>query len=429
MNSLVALLVAFVPQAASIGAERHHAVDVVAAGGQFSARVRKAEGQEQVDDVLARWLLTVEMLDHDGTRTALWSNLVRHRPGERSHFVADDGFSFVEVDPSCETERELVRIWRVDGEERALDASQLGLDRCTGPWLANAAIEWIETPVGPAPQLLLWLAAGGLRRVDLASGLVASTREWASEVTAGPLVDPEFIAAAQASYVKSASAPERVHWGEPLELVVQGAHPTPNQQFAGFSVELGGTFRDAATGGDATTGGDAVAGGERTSVLVTPLSLPPPNDRPQAQVLVDFRHTATIVGLAPGRYSVRVIGRGDRPIEPLAVEITHARPWVELGFQGGRTVRLHATGVVVDAGGLRGVAPRIRVLDADERARLESAFRGLPKRSSGATASSEYRLSWTVDGKHLDARFGGGSLDAALLAFVQVLGGANSERK
>jgi hypothetical protein len=331
--------------------------------------------------------------------------------------VADDGFSFVEVDPSCETGRELVRIWRVDGEERALDASELALERCTGPWLANAAIEWVETPLGPAPQLLLALAAGGLRRVDLASGSVASTREWASEVTAGPLVDPQFVAATQTSYVKSATAPERVHWGEPLELVVQGSHPTPNWQFAGFSVELGGTFADA--------GADE----RRTSVLVTPLSLPPPNDRPQAQVLTDYRQTVTIVGLAPGRYSVRVLGRDDKPIDPLAVEITHARPWVELGLRGGRTVRLHTSGVVVDETAQRGVAPRIRVLDGDERARLESAFRGLPKRSSGANASAEYRLSWTVDGKHLDARFDGGSLDAALLAFVQVLGGADPERR
>lgn len=386
--------------------ESFQSVECVSPSGRFVARVRKADGQEHVDDLLARWMLTVEARNRDGRVESYWSSLIQHRAGERLHFLADDGLAFVEVDPSAGARRDLVRVWHASREPYALDAAELASAPGEGPWLAaanSASLAWVDSPLGPTPQLLLELADGGERRVDLASGAVFRSHEWTSELAAGPLIDEALRKHSASAYVRSATVPPRVYFGEPIEIAIEGAHPSPGWHFAGFDVRVASE--------------DGL-----TSILLTPLSLAPAQDRPQAQVMCEFRCSATLAGLAPGRHELRVLGLGDEPLPPLELRVLPARAWVELELHSGRTVRVYTSGVVVAE--LPRGERRVRVLDGDERTRFEEAYRALSRRGTGAQSSAPveaYCLRWTLDEKHVELRGDATTLDPAALALVELL--------
>lgn len=376
-------------------------LDAVSASGRFAAHVRKVEGQEHVDDVLARWILNVDFVDRDGRAMTTWTSSFAPRPGARQHFVGDDGAAFVEVDPSASSAREVVRVWRRDDVTFALGVDELSLPRALDPWLARASIAWTESLQGPVSELQLELADGGLRRVDLASGVVSTTSELQSELAVGPQVANELRALTEPGYVEGFDAPDRVYWGEPVEIVVRGAHPTPNWHFAGFDAQW--------------------IGGAEPYLALTPLSLPPPSDRPQVQVLEDFRVTATIAGLPPGRHVVRVRGRGDPRDEPATIRVLPARPWLELEVVRERIVRVYATGVAAVESVRPDSTPRYVVLDDGERARLSNAFAALAQRARSVEPCT-YRLSWSVDGRRLEARYEADDLEPAAREVVAVLG-------
>ncbi|MCK6448686.1 MAG: hypothetical protein L6Q99_20015 [Planctomycetes bacterium] len=417
-----------------VQAERFETVECASADGRFVARVRKAEGQEHVDDVLARWKLTVEARDREGRTTPYWSALIQHRAGARVHVVADDGLGFVEVDVRASGvhasgARELVRVWHAarepytldadelaleanelapEGSEPALDGSEPGVERESGPWLDTSravTTAWFESPLGPVQQLELVLASGAVRRVDLASGAVYTSREWQSQLVCGPQIADELRKHADVGYVLSAAAPRRAYFGEELEVEIRGSHPTPGWHFAGFDVRA-----------------EPVEG--ETLIVLTPLSLAPPNDRAQAQVLRDFECAAMLAGLAPGRYAIRVVGRdveGREPLPALELEVQPARPWVELELVGGRTVRVYPSGTIVfaRANGERNV----RVLDQAERERFEAAYRALPERAEPESWApvKTYALRWSRAEKHLELRGDAQTLEPRVLGLVELL--------
>src|SRR5262249_52282556 len=171
--------------------------------------------------------------------------------------------------------------------------------------------------------------------------------EWVSQLTIDPAVDDAARAGAVAPLVKSARAPASVHWGEPIEVVIAGSYPTPNWRCVGV---------------DARFDGDA-----RTTIVLAPLSAPP-KDTKQLQVLPGFEVTAKLNGLAPGRYTLRVVGRGDVQPEPLAVAVTPARAQLELAIRGGILglddhVRVFSSGVAVIESSRFAPPKRFRVLD------------------------------------------------------------------
>lgn len=391
-----------------VQAERFESVECASTNGRFVARVRKAEGQEHVDDVLARWMLTVEARDREGRTTPYWSALIQHRPGARLHVVGDDGLGFVEVDAQTTGARELVRVWHASREPYALDAAELGFERGSGPWLdASHAVTtaWFESPLGPVQQLELVLASGAVRRVDLASGTVFASREWQSELVCGPQIADELRKHADVGYVLSADVPRRAYFGEAVEVEIRGSHPTPGWHFAGFDVRA-----------------EPVDG--ETLIVLTPLSLAPPTDRQQAQVMRDFECAATLAGLAPGRYLIRVVGRdveGREPLPALELDVLPARPWVELEQSGGRTVRVYPSGTIVftRADGER----HVRVLDQAERERFEAAYRGLPERAEPESWApvKTYALRWTHAEKHLELRGDAQALEPRVLGLVELL--------
>jgi hypothetical protein len=409
-----ALAIAALLALASVAQEgERREVEVKSESGRFVARIHKAAGQERVAEALARWRLTVEAVDGDGQREAVWSCVVQHRPGERTYFVGDDGLAVVEVDPQYDSKRDLVRVWREERELVDLDATALGLEHKTGAWLApenGARVGWLETPAGPMAQLYLRLADGGVRRVDLSTGRVFATHEWVTEIAVEPLVDDAVRAYAAPPYVKSASAPPSVAWGELLEVAIAGSHPTPNWRCVGVDARL-------------EEGG--------ATLVLAPLSAPPPKNSVQLQVLDAFDLVVRIVGLAPGRYSIRVVGRGDVQPEPLALEVTPARGQLELFVRGGILglddhYRVFTSGVAVFESSRSSPPKRFRVLDAQERALLQKAFVALPTRpksskSAGAADMFEYRLRWKADGKDAEWTFDDGTADAAGREIVRVL--------
>lgn len=389
-------------------------LQLASASGRFVAEVVKAAGQERVAEELARWRLSVFALDRDGKRTPSWSCLMRHRAGEQLHWLTDDGLAFVELDPRRSGKRELVRVWRDEKELVALDDDALGIGREADLWLSRetgARVGWLATPVGPTAQLLIELPDGGQRRVDLETGLVYPTHDWVDELEIGPIVEEDLRDAAQSPYVRSATGPARVHWGERLEIAIAGSHPTPNWRSVGI---------------EARTEGEHGA-----RIVLTPLSAPPPSNSVQVQVLERFETSAWIDGLRPGRYTVQVLGRGDEQVPPIAIEVLPARALLELATSGGimgldELVRVYRNGVVELNSKRRGPEPSYVVLDAQDRALIDAAFAELPKepkssRTPGAADMFMHVLRWQCDGRELAWSFDDGSASACGRELVRVL--------
>lgn len=386
---LAASLPAFGGQGAASQGECH-AVEVRSPSGHFTAQIAKAPGQERVSDALARWRLTVRETEPlDGS--APWTCAIAHRPGDRWRFLAEDGRSYVEVEPVYSASRPLVRVWGPAGERFALSAAQLDLEQrrtndAQPPWLKaehGVTLEWQETPRGPVQVAHFTTLAGAERWLDLETGDVRASAALDSTPLALPDAALAGVNVLAAPYVKNFDCAAQIHWGEALEVRVSGSHPTPNWRNVGFQLERSG---------------------ERNEVLrLLPMSSPPPANSPQLQVLQGYHATAQIVGLAPGRYTLRVEGRGDEQPAERSLEVLPARPALWMRTRGGiagveRSVRLYRGGVAVVESKNPSRDPRITLLAPREVARLEDLLRqaekDAPAGRSGVVDAFEHELSW-----------------------------------
>ena len=359
-------------------------VTVVSASGHFRAEIARAKGQERVPDALARWTLSVHPNPPLESGEPRWSASYPHRATPRWHLLSDDGLAFVSVDRAYSESRELLSIWRTGERKAELSAAELDLDRgragrpADGEWLAPdapPALRWGETAAGPQAFLALVTKRGEERFVDLARGALSRTLGELSEPWAEPPASRVGKPGLQVGLPDSCTLPRSIHWGETLEVRVDGHHATPNWMFVGFELA-----RDPEEPG---------------TLVLTPVSAPPPQGTVQATVLQDFSAVARIRGLMPGRYKLR-LERFVRPDERFEFEVLPARPYLELRRRGGiagidESLRVYPSGVVVDewTSPPRDPARAYRMLSLAEAERLVDAARTLksgtePRSTTGA---------------------------------------------
>lgn len=357
---------------------------VLSAGGLYRAEIARAAGQERVPDALARWRLSVftePPLEHG---EPVWSVTYPHRATPRVHLLSDDGRAFVTIERDYGESRGLVTVWRSGERLAELSATELGLDRgrskrrADGAWLSDSApprMEWGETSLGPQPYLTLVTAEGERRFVELARGVVHAALGEVSEPWAEPPASRDGKPGLQVALTDRCTLPRSIHWGETLEVSVRGHHATPNWMFVGF--ELARDAEDPAT------------------LVLTPVSAPPPLGTVQATVLQEFSSVARVRGLMPGSYRLR-IERFVRPDERFEFEVLPARPYVELARKGGfagieQSLRVYPNGVVVDDWKYppRDPARAYRMLSVAEAERVVDAARSIrsgtrPRSATGA---------------------------------------------
>lgn len=359
-------------------------VTVVSADGHFRAEIARAKGQERVPEALARWTLSVHPNPPLESGEPRWSVSYPHRSTPRWHLLSDDGLAFVSVDREYGESRELVTIWRTGERLAELSAAELDLDRgrsgrpADGSWLAAdtpPVLRWGETSAGPQAFLALVTDRGQERFVDLARGTASATLGEVSEPWAEPPASRAGKPGLQVGLPDRCTLPRSIHWGETLEVRIDGHHATPNWMFVGFELA-----RDPEEPG---------------TLVLTPVSAPPPQGTVQATVLQDFSAVARIRGLMPGLYKLR-LERFVRPDERFEFEVLPARPYLELRRRGGfagidQSLRVYPSGVVVDewTSPPRDPARTYRMLSLAEAERLVDAARALksgtqPRSSTGA---------------------------------------------
>ena len=130
------------------------------------------------------------------------------------------------------------------------------------------------------------------------------------------------------SYVRGAEVPARARAGHPISVPVLADHPTLGCRFEGFRLVQSG------------------AAGRELSI--TPYARQPEGGA-VAQVLEPYRPEALLVGLAPGRFRVRAVGRVPEDATWNDLEVLPADHLVELSVSGGiagvqRTYTVHARG-------------------------------------------------------------------------------------
>lgn len=424
MFTWLALMVGALVQAQD-GGSALNPLEFESGNGRFRAAVHKAAGQERVADALARWRLSVFASDPQPSSTPLWSVAFTHRPGARLHRCADDGQSILTVETEYSATRALVRVWGPEGERFALGAADLELsvrrsaESTNVPWLAQdedpALLEWHETPRGPATFAHLALADGADRWVDLRSAQVRGSARFEEPVRVLPDAALAGVNVLAPPFVTSFHCREKLHWGEVLELDVRGSHPTPNWRNVGFQFLLEGE--------------------DGRTLTVLPMSSPPPANSPQLQVLQGYHATAQVHGLAPGKYTLRVRGRGEEQPTERVIEVLPARGLLEVATSGGilgmdRRVRVHAGGVAVVESARPERPKRILVLDSGVAARIEDLLRGAERESSTRSTSVSdavrHDVLWRVGDRTVERTVFDPGASGALAELIRLLDALHS---
>lgn len=368
-------------------------LDIASGSGLYRAEVRKAPGQERVNDALARWRLSVFSSAPEAPSAPLWSCVFAHRAGARIHRLSDDGQALLVVEPGYSASRALVRVWGPEAERFALTAAQLDVSPRRSaeeapPWLKaegeGVAFEWHETPRGPVQFARLDTLEGAQRWIDLATGEVRSSARFETRVAVVPDAALAEVNVLAAPFVSSFECATKLHWGEVLEVRVSGSHPTPNWRNVGFQFRWQGE--------------------DSRELVLLPMSSPPPANSPQLQVLQGYHATARVVGLSPGRYTLRVEGRGEEQPPPRAIEVLPARPALTLRTTGGiigmeRSVRLYVGGVAIVESSRPARDTRIVLLAPLQVARMEDLLRMAEREPAGrgdtlVSDAVEHELRW-----------------------------------
>lgn len=403
--------------------------EVRSGNGRFVAAIGKAAGQERVRDPLARWRLEVLEVAADGSRSALWGCPFVHGAEARRYLLSDDGTTLVQVVEHLPSRRPLVQVLREGVVVAALDSLGLEHARTSGEpaaWLepdADAArLEWRVTDAGVWLALVLRARGGAVALVDLGTGELVLSERPADPVVVLPAPPSDPALRLESAYVSALDAPPYSLAGEPLELVVQGAYPTPNWNLMGFELarpdpERIPSFQDMLA---------AQADLERALEIVPRIA--PPDGGPQAAVLEGFRSTATLHGLGVGRWMLAARGRDERRVEPVVVDVLPARLRLRLVVTGGlagveQRASLYAPGVLEHSDS-RSPAARRAMLRERELARLESLLAQLPADPRSSTSSADvlvYDLGWWRDGRWRTLRADELSAEPAVRALVEEL--------
>ncbi len=227
-----------------------------------------------------------------------------------------DGLRVV-VARTFSVDRPVVRILDTEGTQRAAVVGSRLHAAPADPeaWLAQEpSLALLASPLGERRQLVLSLAGGGERYVELDGG-----RVWFSAPPAlqhAPIVAAHREEEAQAVYVEDVQAPERGLEGSTLEVLIEGSMPNPGWSFAGFRL----------AGERASDGG--------LELVVTALGLPPNDGMLRPQVLAPFAQTLRLSGLEAGRYRLRVVGRAQE-LAAQNLEVLAADPILTLRRSGG----------------------------------------------------------------------------------------------
>jgi len=389
-------------QASQEAAATIEPLEIASANGLYRAEVRKAAGQERVADSIARWRLNVYSTESGSEGKALWSSLVPHRAGARIVRLADDGSVLAVVERSGAANRALVRLWGPQGERITHTAASLSLDRSRArsddaSWLADGddavRIEWNETPQGPLQFLVVTSAEGAKRWIDLVDGTVRSSPRFETPISVTPDALLAGVNVLASPFVNSYDCASVVYWGEELVVRVSGSHPTPNWRNVGFQFTLGGE--------------------DGRTLTLAPMSSPPPANSPQLQVLQGYHATAHIQGLAPGRYILRVDGRGEEDPPERSIEVRRARAVIELHTSGGvlgldRDVRVFANSVAVVESARPAREREFVVIPAPQARRIEDLLRGAERESNTSSTavsdSIEHRLIGRIGEREFERR-------------------------
>ncbi len=392
--------------------------DVFSADGRWVARIRKAPGQERVDDRLARWQLEVRKAA-DGSE--LWSCHYRQRGVEGRALLSDDGSTFVLVTQRFSEARPVVFVLRhgralaeLIGRDFALERADVERTNTGAAWLHEqddlARLAWRESEVGHWLGLELASSRDWARSVDLSVGEVVAPYSGTPVLTPG--VDPEFAALAEPPFVTRVHVPKQALFGLPARIGVVGSHPTPNWTLGGFELEW--------------------LDDQGTSFAIHARSLPPPVRTVSAHVIEGFNGQAFLHGLRPGRYTITARGKEKQALAAQPLEVLPGRLRVRLTVTGGfagvhDSVELFAPGVartVRSFGGERG--PRVSHVAPEALERLDRVLPLLPEdpRSARTEVGADlfvYRLEWWAGDAWLEVRVDDGTARGAVRELIELL--------
>jgi hypothetical protein len=163
-------------------------------------------------------------------------------------------------------------------------------------------------------------------------------------------------------YVQSVSAPDVVRAGFACDVSISASHATPGWTLLGFELEVGSE--------------------DGRTLLLTPRSSAP--DGFAAQVLSQFRTTARLFDLRPGRYTLDVSGWSAQH-KPLVIDVVPESLLVSLHTRGGfagldqRVEILSPSVARFDPG--RGAPVRFVELSEARMEELENKLAALPAKS------------------------------------------------
>jgi len=399
-------------------------LDVPSDDGRWVARVRKASGQERVDDRVARWELAV----HDTARGELaWSCPFPRQgpvaPSEGLFLLSDDGSTFARVGTAYAGARPVIAVYRfgalaaeIEGGDLNLERKQLLVTHQGTAWLDpevdRVHIDWFESEVGPWLGLRINAARGWERRIDLSAGQVFAEPEATPQVS--PIVHPELVDLVRPPRVSDVRVAPYALWGVPVRVTVIGTHPTPNWQQGGFSLRL----LDA----------------EMRELLVLPMSQPPPTSSFSAQVIEGFSSTAELLGLSPGVHTVTAHGSEpeDDQVEPRTFEVLPGRLRVRLETTGGivgvdDSVELFVPGVARTRRGFDGEeGPRLQHVAPAVLNRIDDVLVRMPKETRSSTPSIgsdvfHYRLGYWAGDAWVQMELDDGTARGAVAELIELL--------
>ncbi len=395
-------------------------LDVPSANGWYRAEVRRAAGYEDKPPHLARWRVAVfEVLENVGEKQELWSAPYAYDGTSRHYVLANDGSTLVHVLENFQNYRAVVTIVRegrpVSGPTgSAFDLEPRSIERTAAGkrWLADGGVpdgtHWLETDTGPRLVLPLRLRDGREHVLDVEDGRVWSGADFAAlaAVEVAPALAERLVPHVRIPYVRHFEVPEVVRAGHPVPVIVSGDHPTPGWRFEAFVLEQSGEL-----GRDLT---------------LTPRSRFPTGDA--AQVLSPFRGQAELVGLVPGSYRVRVLGRaklttGYAPLEVLPAD--HVLTLRRTGGIAGVDERWEVLGRGEARFRSRGESRVLRI-PGDTLARfveLVDRFpaRGGASRSEGSADRFAYTVTWWDGALPLELSVGEATAGATVRELVELL--------
>jgi len=381
----------------SVAAQSTGSLEIRSENERFLARIRLPDDLEVLEVA-------------QGKHVPSWSARKLALAPANRWFLTDNGRTIAAVTG----ETPLVQVVRGGERIASIGAPALGFPSDhSGKWLwegveSSVLLRRVERGGEPAFRLDLLGQDGRVRSVDLESGTVRLPEP---DGIPGPLrVEPAAGEGAEPAFVGEWFAPEVILAPAPFPVHVRGGMPNPGWRFSGFALEPAG------------------AG----TLVLRPLAMPPAAGTIAPQVLRGYDATASILGLRPGAWTVRLRGRGEGGDAAgprfLRVLAPGTIAWCERsgGIAGIReSIALYADGRV-ESESDRPPGRRLWLAADGARstiARLLSAMPTAPRprpQSEGADRF-QYELAWASGGHPLRVLRDEGNLEAELRALAEGL--------